>query len=175
MVEEFEKALVERHTGAENSAEHHGCVDNIAFGCRERCFHFNFLVVDCSADFVGHNLPDSFEVDAKTEHVLLNVHVAQFHHELADERRRFCKIYNFHIIMLKVYSLKNPHVLISSCFEDFTGDIGVVVERRELLCAHTDGIDGNRVACVAARNPFDSAREIEKSVEVVCKMVEDVV
>lgn len=85
MVEDVEESFVERDTGAENGCEHNFLIENRAFARSEGSDYLVHPVIQCLAYLIGHKFAYTLKVAAKAEHVVLNCHVAQFCHILADD------------------------------------------------------------------------------------------
>ena len=96
MIEEIQKTLVERYSGAENRSQHEIGGDFRGFRLGQRSMDQTLLIVQRPGDFVCHDFSDAFQVAAEAEHIPLDIHIAQFRHILAYERGSFCEIYNFH-------------------------------------------------------------------------------
>ncbi len=89
---------MERHARAENGAEHDFLINHLAIGVNpQRSTHFFSLVVECAADFIGHDFSYAFEVAAEAQRIFLDSDVAHLGQILAYERRTVGKIVNLHI------------------------------------------------------------------------------
>ena len=100
MVEILQKSVMERHSGTEYGSEHYLLVEYLALGLRQWCLALFGAVAHCARYLIGHDLAYAFEITAETEHVALNVDVAQFGHILIDERRTLCEVYYLHSLYL---------------------------------------------------------------------------
>ena len=96
-IEIRQETLVERHSGAENGAEHHLLVEGVAGGDIKRSLHLHLLVFHCLGNLVCHYFTGTFKVTSETQGVTLHVDRAHLQQIAAHQRRSLVKIYNFHL------------------------------------------------------------------------------
>ena len=88
---------MERHTGAENRAEDYLFGDYMAFGVdHQRSTDFFRAVFKGFAYLVGHYFAEALKVAAEAQGIALHVDVAHLGEILADKRRMFGKVDDFH-------------------------------------------------------------------------------
>ncbi len=89
---------MERNTGTENRGKHNLLVYKVVHRCCQRSCNLLFAVLQMTRYLIGHYLAYTFKVATETQHIVLNIHIAQFAQILADKRRCLCKIYYLHKI-----------------------------------------------------------------------------
>ena len=84
VIEIVEESLVERDSCTENRGEYNLCRYHLAFCHGQGCECVDRVIIEGFADFIGHYFTYPFKVSAETQHVFLDIYIAQLCHVLAD-------------------------------------------------------------------------------------------
>ena len=75
MVEDVQKAFVERQTGAKHGGEHDFIIGRVGFGHVQWSLDCFFRIMQCLAYFISHQLPDALQIVTKGSSVGLDFNV----------------------------------------------------------------------------------------------------